>query len=64
MFPSLSKINFNFSATFDLLSANAVNLDLSKNLLFGKEIERETHMIHIGQILVTLCKEIFGNSKA
>ena len=31
------KINFNFSAKFNLSSANAFNLDQSKNLSFGKE---------------------------
>ena len=30
------KTNFPFSATFDLSSANAFNLDESKNLLIGK----------------------------
>ena len=30
--------NFSFSATFTLLSANAFNLDLTKILLFGKEL--------------------------
>ena len=33
-----SKTNFNFSATFNLSSANAFNLDQSKNLSFGKEL--------------------------
>ena len=32
----LSPKKFNFSVTFILLSANAFNLDQSKNLLFGK----------------------------
>ena len=32
------KANFNFSAKFHLLSASAFKLDLSKNLLFGKEL--------------------------
>ena len=31
---------FNFSLPFILLSANAFNLDQSKNLLFGKELKR------------------------
>ena len=38
MFPTLPKTNFNFSATFDLSSANAFNLDQSKNLSFGNEL--------------------------
>ena len=32
------KTNFNFSAEFDLSSANAFNLDQSKDLSFGKEL--------------------------
>ena len=38
MFSTLPKTNFNFSAKFDLSSANAFNLDQSKNLSFGKEL--------------------------
>ena len=37
MFPTLLKKNFIFSVTFIFLSANAFDLDLSKNFLFGKE---------------------------
>ena len=33
-----SKKNFRFPVTFILSSANAFNLDLSKNLSFGKEL--------------------------
>ena len=38
MFSTLPKINSNFSATFNLLSANAFPMDQSKNLSFGKEL--------------------------
>ena len=38
-YPS-QKTNFNFSVTFILTSANALNLDKSKNLSFGKELEK------------------------
>ena len=37
MFSTLPIPNFNFSVTYILLSANALNLDQSKILLFGKE---------------------------
>ena len=40
MFSTLPKINFNFLVTFILLFANALNLDWSKILLFGKELTR------------------------
>ena len=33
------KTNFNFSVTFILSSANAFNLDLTKILSFGKELD-------------------------
>ena len=39
MFSSLPKTNFKFSATFNLPSANAFNLDQSENLSFGKELK-------------------------
>ena len=38
MFSTLSKTNFNFSARFILSSASAFNLDQSKILSFGKEL--------------------------
>ena len=38
MFSNLPKINFYFSVTFDLLSANALLLDQSKILSFGKAV--------------------------
>ena len=37
-FPSFPKTNFNFSVTFSLSSANALNLDPSKRLSCGKEL--------------------------
>ena len=44
MFSNLSKTNFKFWVTFILSSANALNLDQSKLLLFGKEL-RHVHSI-------------------
>ena len=41
MFSTLPETNFNFSVTFILLSANAFNLDQSKILLFGKELNND-----------------------
>ena len=41
MFSTLPKMNFNFSATFDLLSADGFKLDQSKNLSCGKGLNRE-----------------------
>ena len=38
MVSTLPKPNFNFSATFNLSSANAFSLDQSKNLSFRKEL--------------------------
>ena len=38
MFSTHHKINLKFSVTFILLSANAVDLDRSKYLLFGKQL--------------------------
>ena len=38
MFSTLPKTNFNFSVAFNLSSANAFNLDQSKILLCGKEL--------------------------
>ena len=35
-----SQTNFNFLFTFILSSANAFNLDQTKNLSFGKELKR------------------------
>ena len=41
MFSTLPKTNFNFSVAFNLLSANAFNLDQSKILLCGKELKSQ-----------------------
>ena len=41
MFSILPKPNFTFSFTFFLSSANAFNLDQSKILLFGKELNNK-----------------------
>ena len=38
MFSTLPNTNFNFLVTFILSSAKALNLDQSKTLLFGKEL--------------------------
>ena len=38
MFSTLPNTNFKFSAKSILSSANAFNLNQSKNLLFGKEL--------------------------
>ena len=38
MFSTHPKTNFSFAVTFTLSSANAFNLDQSKNWLFGKEL--------------------------
>ena len=37
----LPKTNFNFSVTFNSSSANAFNLDQSKNLLFVKRVNQD-----------------------
>ena len=39
MFSTLPNTNFKFPAKFNLSSANAFNLDQSKNLSFGKELK-------------------------
>ena len=39
MFSTLPKTNFNFSVTLILSSASDFNLDLSKNLTFGKGLK-------------------------
>ena len=41
VFTTLPKTNFNFSAKLNLLSANAFNLDQSKNQSFGKGLNSE-----------------------
>ena len=39
MFSTISKTNLNFSVTFILSSASALNLDWSKIFSFGKELQ-------------------------
>ena len=68
MFSILPKPNFTFSFTFILSSAYAFNLDQSKILLFGKELNNEllTENIVAHQEVVmkrllcdgTTCKEL------
>ena len=41
MFSVLPEVHFNFSVTTILPSANALNLDKSKVLLFGKELTKQ-----------------------
>ena len=55
MFSALPKTNFNFSAKFNLSSANAFNLVRSKTVLFGKEL---TFSYNFHTIQVTML--IFG----
>ena len=45
MFSTHPKTYFNFSIAFNLLSANAFNLDQSKILLFGKKLILKSHLI-------------------
>ena len=46
-FSALHKINFKFSVTFILLSADAFRLDQSKILSFGKEWKKFYHFRHV-----------------
>ena len=50
----LSNKSFNFSVTVILLSANALNLDWYKILLFGKELNTFQHplCLHLSAILL------------
>ena len=50
MISTILKKNFCFYVTFILSSANAFNLDLSEDLLFGKEVKADK----------TLCKNKNG----
>ena len=50
MFSTLSKTNFTLTVTFVLLSANALNLDWSKILLFGTESKHHFHIFFLNQI--------------
>ena len=45
MFSTIPITNFNILAAVSLSSANAFNLDLSENLLFGNELNRTQMMI-------------------
>ena len=52
MFSTLLNANFNFLAKFNLLSANAFNLDHSKDLAFGKELNTSlSHCLKLKMIL-------------
>ena len=56
MFSTLSKTNFNFSYTFILLSADALNLEF-KNMLFGKELNQElSHEVYYIEFTTVFCK--------
>ena len=46
MFSTIPKPNFNFSAKFNLSSANVFSLDRSKNLSFGKELNMQAMLWH------------------
>ena len=48
MFSTLPKTNFSFFFTFILSSANAFNLDQSKNMSFGKE----SKVMHANEMLL------------
>ena len=61
MFSILPKTYFNFSFTFILSSANALNLDQSKILLFGKDLVKSNSLPH-NPDLTTLRKKRFENT--
>ena len=54
VFSTLPRTNFHFSVTFILSSANAFNLDQSKNLLFGKKLKVNKQQEH-RMWMPTLC---------
>ena len=58
IFYPFPEIIFSFSAMSILLSANAYNLDKSKNLSFGKEWKIQNLSVGIGLICVTLVKTV------
>ena len=72
MFSTLPKTSFNFSANFNLSSANALNLDQCENLSFGKELwvrveiknicRRESGSNH-GTCLINMAQNIVGIKK-
>ena len=45
MFSTFPKTIFNFSDEFNLLSANALCFDKSKNFSFGKELKRKLDVL-------------------
>ena len=53
VFSTLSQGEIIFSATFNLSSANALNLDQSKNFLFGKELAGKHGLILLADTLNT-----------
>ena len=53
MLVTLPETNFNFSATFDLLFANAFNLEQTKNLLCGKYRQMHQRAITLDHSLLT-----------
>ena len=56
MFSTLPKTNFNFSLTFILSSANALNLDQSQISSFGKELICRLEMLsNFSRMFVFLC---------
>ena len=56
MFSTLPNTNFIFSLTFILSSANAFNLDKSKNLRFGKEISSLITEQSVSLTLYLICQ--------
>ena len=58
MFSTLPKTNFNFSVTLILSSASDFNLDLSKNLTFGKGIIKDFYYSEFQEMI-----DVVANSK-
>ena len=54
LFPIL-KTNFNFSVTFILLSPSAINLDRSRIVLFGKQLNNTLHNIFSKPLVAFPC---------
>ena len=52
MFSTLLETNFNFSFMFISSSANAFNLEQSKNLLFGEELNSFCYSTDINSFMV------------
>ena len=59
MFSFIPKSNFNFSVTVILSSANALNLDQSKNVLFQKELKPLTNNSEVATTMGKKPLEIF-----